>query len=208
MERKRYPQGKSSISPVPTARLPSRRVRSKRAAATAPRAGPESPPGKMAAGWRWKTKRHSRSPVGSPPPSAASLARSSPWRRRGRSPLTASRASGLRASGSPRSMATRTPGIWVSSRSSLVVNAAWRGPRRPTRSTRRMALRERASTAAGLMSVLARSSTDLSSTRATSRATLPWPTTSAVSCCARSYAWPAEDGWPLYQATNSRAEIT
>ena len=123
---------------------------------------------------------------------------------------------------------TSTPGSWPSSRSSLVVKAVYAGPRRPSTCTSVTCLVASAASTSSAMSVSVSSSAFLMSTRVTSRATLPTPTTTADvdratsseswRCCSRGLA-SAESlsrarsrsvsgctsGWPQYQATKSGA---
>mmetsp|Transcript_15700 Transcript_15700/g.48800 ORF Transcript_15700/g.48800 Transcript_15700/m.48800 type:complete len:201 (-) Transcript_15700:374-976(-) len=175
----------------------------------------------------WKASTISRSNCRATPPpptlSSHSLRSSSAWRRRGRSASPESAASARSESAPPSSSAvpcepasalhpsntlSRTPSSFESSRNSLVVKAAWSGPRRPVTMTRRIAERSSAASASDAMSVLASSAGRLVRTRATSSATLPWPITMAVSWRERSQPARAQSGWPLYHATNSRAELT
>eukprot|EP00041_Stephanoeca_diplocostata_P018068 m.375014 g.375014 ORF g.375014 m.375014 type:complete len:316 (+) comp20911_c0_seq1:85-1032(+) len=101
------------------------------------------------------------------------------------------------------------PGRRACSRISLIVNAASMGPRRPTTITFLMALSRNACTAAEVMSVGASMvSTGEVSTRATSRATLPCPITTAVFAEDISGASARKSGCPLYHPTNSLAECT
>ena len=89
-----------------------------------------------------------------------------------------------------------------SSRSSVVVNAASRTLRRPQISVSRTPEATKASRAWSAVSVARRSASGSSSIRATSRATLPAPITTARSESSRGSraAW---SGWPLYQPTKS-----
>lgn len=97
---------------------------------------------------------------------------------RGRSPSTIRRASAMSVSSIGVKL---TPGRFTISRNSLVVNDTWAGPLRPTADTLRIRLARSFSTTGLGMSVCARASGDLSSMRATSMATLPWPITVAWS---------------------------
>lgn len=73
----------------------------------------------------------------------------------------------------------RAPGSAPSSRSSLVVNRAWEGPRRPAMCTSRTRLPASAPSAALGTSVARSSSAPRARIRATSTATLPTPITTA-----------------------------
>ena len=88
----------------------------------------------------------------------------------------------MRSSGARGSI--DVPGSTVSSRSSLVVKAAWRGPRHLTMETWRTAERRRTSSTGSGISYVSRDVGGASSMRATSSVTLPWPImeTCSVSC--------------------------
>ena len=101
-----------------------------------------------------------------------------------------------------------TSGSSKSSRTSLTVNEACNGPRRPTTWTRLISLFRRASKAASVISVSRSFSTLERRTRATSRATLPLPTMTAVSDVSSLGARCEYSGKPLYQPTKARAEKT
>ena len=97
------------------------------------------------------------------------------------------------------------PAISPSSRSSLVVNRAYAGPRRPSMVTSVTALAVSTSSTCPGTSVPASTSAFLVSTRATSTATLPTPITIACVAC-RVNRSSSASGCPEYQATNSVAE--
>lgn len=101
-----------------------------------------------------------------------------------------------------------TPGSVPSSRSSLVVNLPWEGPRRATMCTSRTPLAPSAPSAACGMSVGASSAAPRASIRVTSTATFPAPITTAERTPVRSKAPGSVSGWPLYQDTNAVAEWT
>mmetsp|Transcript_3749 Transcript_3749/g.11766 ORF Transcript_3749/g.11766 Transcript_3749/m.11766 type:complete len:253 (-) Transcript_3749:557-1315(-) len=114
-------------------------------------------------------------------------------------------------------MLGRHPSSLVSSRSSLMVKATSIGPRRPITCTRSIVELARASRAADVISVEARWSIGASSTRATSKATLPCPKTTASGpalnmaatwSAVRPLVAPYMSGWPLYQLTKARADST
>mmetsp|Transcript_96179 Transcript_96179/g.310542 ORF Transcript_96179/g.310542 Transcript_96179/m.310542 type:complete len:314 (-) Transcript_96179:45-986(-) len=118
----------------------------------------------------------------------------------------------LRQSASSSGSTTgRTSSLMVrSSRSSAFVKAACTKPRRPTRCTVRRPLRCHSpmrARAPASMSVGCSSRGGRQSTRAMSRATLPWPRTTAVSpgSGGSRAAW---SGWPLYHFTKAGAPTT
>lgn len=94
-----------------------------------------------------------------------------------------------------------------SSRSSLTVNAACRGPLLPTTLTRLTRLLLNASSAYSVISVFRSSPRPMTRIRATSRATFPCPITTASSPKSSSRGFKFRySGRPLYQPTNARAE--
>jgi hypothetical protein len=97
-------------------------------------------------------------------------------------------------------------GSFINSRTSLIVKAAWTGPRRPTIRIFLMRLSANRSNAQLVMSVLRSRPTSVSNIRATSRATFPCPMIIASSPEVRSGFRSRCSGNPLYQPTNARAE--
>ena len=95
---------------------------------------------------------------------------------------------------------TSTPGSSPSSRSSLVVNLACAGPRRPIMWTSRTLLACRASRTCWGTSVLCSSAGSRARIRATSTATLPTPMTATDSASRVNVPGPTS-GWPQYQLT-------
>jgi len=99
---------------------------------------------------------------------------------------------------------TSTPGSSPSSRSSLVVNLACAGPRRPIMCTSRTLDAWSASSTGCGTSVSASSAGSLARMRATSTATLPTPIT-ATDSAASTNAEGSMSGCPQYQFTKSVA---
>ena len=99
---------------------------------------------------------------------------------------------------------TSTPDSSPSSRSSLVVNLAWAGPRRPIMYTSRTLLAISASSTGCDTSVSRSSAGSLARMRATSTATLPTPIT-ATDSASRVKACGSMSGCPQYQLTKSVA---
>ncbi len=94
-------------------------------------------------------------------------------------------------------------GEWSSSRSSIGLNLACAGPRRPKTWISIALLAFRPSWTFGGISVGSSSSAVLARMRATSRATLPTPSTATFS--ASSGQVRGTSGWPSYQDTKSAA---
>lgn len=99
------------------------------------------------------------------------------------------------------------PGSVVSSRSSFVVKAAWSGPRRPIIDTWRTAERYRTSSTEFGMSYFSRMAGGVSSIRATSSATFPWPMIDTCSVLCRGGGAGREGCW-VYQWTSDSAGMT
>lgn len=97
-------------------------------------------------------------------------------------------------------------GSCISSRISLIVNAACTGPRRPMIRMFLIRLSASRSKAQLVMSVLRRRSISVNRIRATSRATFPCPIMIASSPAVRSGLRLRYSGRPSYQPTNARAE--
>ena len=94
----------------------------------------------------------------------------------------------------------------INSRTSLIVKAAWTGPRRPTIRIFLIRLSASRSNAQLVMSVLRSTSISVRRMRATSNATFPCPTIIASSPAVRSGFRSRCSGSPSYQPTNARAE--
>src|SRR5918998_359007 len=105
---------------------------------------------------------------------------------------------------SPGSTNTSASAMSPSSSSSGFVKAACAGPRLPITTISLTFEFASTSSAWSATSVCASSSRVRASMRATSAATLPFPTTTARSAD-RSNSRSRKSGWPLYQATNSVA---
>lgn len=99
------------------------------------------------------------------------------------------------------------PGSVVNSRSSFVVKAAWRGPRRPIIETRRTAERCSTSSTEVGTSYFSRMPGGVSSIRATSSATFPWPMMDTCSVLCRGGGAGREGCW-VYQWTSDIAGMT
>ena len=163
--------GLDAGSPEPAPTTSRRRRAVVRSTSTAGRPGPPGdarPGGSRSGGARVRRRRVGG---GRPTPAARPGCGRRPCPGR---PRPGSDSSSTRSAGST---STSTSASWPSSRSSLVVKAVYAGPRRPSTCTSVTCLAASEASTSSAMSVAASSAADLISTRATSRATLPAPTT-------------------------------